>query len=144
MRNRVKEIEQRNYFKMMTGNSDTNHCQTNTGFQGMPPIDFNKIRVGAQTLEDAIIEIGLLKKVNPRLADKKLVLDAINKGYNCNESGELESVGEMNPNAKLTEEDVILIRKYYNEKTLTQKEVYELFKDKISFHSFQAIWQGKV
>ena len=80
MRNRVKEIEQRNYFKMMTGNSDTNHCQTNTGFQGMPPIDFNKIRVGAQTLEDAIIEIGLLKKVNPRLADKKLVLDAINKG----------------------------------------------------------------
>lgn len=26
---------------------------------------------------------------------------------------------------------------------MTQKEVYEQFKDKISFHQFQSIWQGR-
>lgn len=42
--------------------------------------DFSKIKVGIKTLEDAVINIGDLKKVNPRLADKQEVLKAIHNG----------------------------------------------------------------
>ena len=41
------------------------------------PIDFNKIKIGAKTLEDAVVDIGILKKINPRLANKENVLRAI-------------------------------------------------------------------
>ena len=44
------------------------------------PTDFSKIKVGLQTLEDAVISYGSLTKTNPRLADKSKVLDAINNG----------------------------------------------------------------
>ena len=40
--------------------------------------DFNKIKVGAKTLEDAVINLGELKKLNPKLADKDNILNAIN------------------------------------------------------------------
>lgn len=42
--------------------------------------DFSKIRTGAGILEDALIDVSNLKKINPRLADKKEVLRAID---NC-------------------------------------------------------------
>ena len=41
------------------------------------PTDFSKIKVGIKTLDDAIINLSDLKKINPRLADKKEVLRAI-------------------------------------------------------------------
>ena len=40
--------------------------------------DFNKIKVGAKTLEDAVINLGELKKLNPNLANKDNILNAIN------------------------------------------------------------------
>ena len=43
--------------------------------------DFSKIRVGIKTLDNAILELGDYKRVNPRLGDKKEVLRAINS---CN------------------------------------------------------------
>ncbi len=39
--------------------------------------DFSKIRVGLQTLDDAIISYGTFKKTNPRLGSKANVLKAI-------------------------------------------------------------------
>ena len=41
-------------------------------------IDFSKIKVGIKTLDDAVVNLGDLKKINPRLSDKKEVLRAIN------------------------------------------------------------------
>lgn len=41
------------------------------------PVDFSKIKIGAKVLEDAIMNLGELKKIDPRLADKKNVLKAI-------------------------------------------------------------------
>lgn len=41
-------------------------------------IDFSKIRVGVKNLDDAVVNLGDLKKINPRLADKNTVLNAIN------------------------------------------------------------------
>lgn len=45
-----------------------------------PTTDFNKIRVGIKTLDDAIITYGDLKKANPRLGTKVNVLKAMNDG----------------------------------------------------------------
>ncbi len=44
------------------------------------PVDFSKIKVGARYLSDAVLKLGDLKKVSPRLADKKEVLEAIHRG----------------------------------------------------------------
>lgn len=42
--------------------------------------DFNKIRVGIKNLDDAVLTLGDIKKVNARYGDKIRVLDAIQKG----------------------------------------------------------------
>ena len=61
-------------------------------------------------------------------------------GYNCNIGGGTSS-GENNGRAKLTEEDVRYIRTAYNNH-LRRRDVYELFKDKISFGTFAGVWDG--
>ena len=80
MRNRienVKSIKQVRDFNMININ-DTNSAQP-SGYSE-PIVDFNKIRIGAKTLDDAILNLSDLKKQNPRLADKATVLRAINTG----------------------------------------------------------------
>ena len=42
-----------------------------------PTIDYGKIKVGLKDLDDAVLSVGTLKKINPRLADKKNVITAI-------------------------------------------------------------------
>ena len=63
------------------------------------------------------------------------------EGYNMT-SGWEHNVGEANPNAKLTEKDVILIRTLYDLKTPeTKKEIYNrLFANKCSFRAFEKAW----
>lgn len=61
-------------------------------------------------------------------------------GYNCSEGGG-DSQGENNGRTKLTNNDVEYIRQCYAEHK-RRKEVYELFKDKISFSAFASIWDG--
>ena len=61
-------------------------------------------------------------------------------GYNCNEGGG-NNRGENNGRTNLTNEDVAFIRECYDEHK-RRKEVYELFKDKISFDGFARIWDG--
>lgn len=51
-------------------------------------LDFSKIKVGTKILDDAVVNLGDLKKINPRLANKKTVLDAIH-------NGELETMREI-------------------------------------------------
>lgn len=64
------------------------------------------------------------------------------KSGNKFDGGLTNVVGENNPKAKLTEEDIIEIRKAYNNH-LKQKDVYEKYKDIISFGYFQNLWQGR-
>jgi hypothetical protein len=75
LRNKQEEIKAKG-FNIVTSR-DTNLNQQ-TGYQGVPYIDFNKIKVGAKTLDDAILKLGDLKNINPRLTDKETVLRAIN------------------------------------------------------------------
>lgn len=45
--------------------------------QAQGPYDFSKVRVGLQTLDDAIVTFGQYQAVNPQLGDRKQVLQAI-------------------------------------------------------------------
>lgn len=62
------------------------------------------------------------------------------EGYNCNEGGG-QFAGENNGRARLTEKDVEYIRECYNNHR-RRREVYEEFKNKISFNSFAHVWDG--
>lgn len=61
-------------------------------------------------------------------------------GYNCSPGGG-NNRGENNGRTKLTNEDVAYIRNCYDEHQ-RRKDVYKLFKDKISFDAFASIWDG--
>ena len=61
-------------------------------------------------------------------------------GYNCNPGGG-KNFNEYNGRTNLTNQDVEYIRECYNNHC-RRKEVYELFKDKISFDGFASIWDG--
>lgn len=65
-------------------------------------------------------------------------------GYNQTPGGD-HNIGESNPNAKLTEQDVVFIRNLYNSKTVIKKHsLYEeYFQDKIAFRGFEKIWSGE-
>lgn len=63
------------------------------------------------------------------------------KGYNNNSGGSQASIGEENGNAKITEEDVKLIRIAYKNRQ-NKHETYKLVKDKITYSSFEKVWQG--
>ena len=61
-------------------------------------------------------------------------------GYNCSEGGG-NNRAENNGRTKLTNEDVAYIRDCYNQHK-RRKEVYQKFRDKISFSAFAQIWDG--
>ena len=47
-----------------------------------PPIDYNKIKVGVKSLNDAILNLGTLKEINKTYSDKNTILKAIrDKNY---------------------------------------------------------------
>ena len=61
-------------------------------------------------------------------------------GYNEHEGG-VNSVGENNNNAKLTESDVYAIRQAYNNHC-QRRIVYEQYAHKITFSGFSKVWDG--
>ena len=61
-------------------------------------------------------------------------------GYNYNIGGS-SNYGENNGRARLTEEDVAYIRECYD-LHCRRKEVYDIFKDKITFGTFAKVWDG--
>ncbi len=62
--------------------------------------------------------------------------------YNCNDGGNVAPIGELNGRAKLSTEDIIDIRTAYQQRK-RRKDVYEKYKDKITFGSFANIWNGR-
>lgn len=70
--NRKEEIKQKGFsIAMASDTRTTDHNYDN--------IDFSKIKVGAKTLDDAILDLGSLKKVNASMADKNYILRAIDQ-----------------------------------------------------------------
>ena len=76
MRNRVQEIKAKG-FNVVQGSTDTDYREGHTGYQATPTVDFGKIKVGAKTLDDAVLNLGVYKKINPRLCDKTTIIRAI-------------------------------------------------------------------
>ena len=72
MINRKEEIKKKG-FKMSFVDS-TSNSETQNSFV---PIDFSKIKVGAKTLEDAILDLGNYQKVDKRLARREAILKSL-------------------------------------------------------------------
>lgn len=116
------------------------HCTK--GETSRIPLDRDILTFGSQNFELEILEECNVDDLNKRETYWITTLDTVNNGYNQNYGGTTSLSGELNPTAKLTEKDVVNIRKAYLEHR-SQKEIYELYKDKITFNYFQSVWQGK-
>lgn len=106
------------------------------------PVDEIIQKEGATSFSYEILEECSIEDLN-EMEKKWIKFYRSNEyGYNKNEGGLTDVIGSHNPNSKLTEQDVIKIRQAYNNH-LKQKDVYEEYKDIISFGYFQNVWQGK-
>ena len=75
MKNRREEIKKKGF--AMQPERDISEVYVPNSVKETPFTDFSKIKVGIKTLDDAIFNLGELKKINPRLANKETVLRAI-------------------------------------------------------------------
>ena len=73
MRNR--KLDAKRDFSIITQQTDTE--PKSTGYQAPPVVDFSKMRIGLKSIDDAVIKLGDLKKINPRFGDKHYVLKSI-------------------------------------------------------------------
>lgn len=116
------------------------HCYK--GEQARIPLDVAIKKYGKDAFTFEILEECTPEQLNERESYWIKYYDTVNNGYNCSEGGDQQSTGENNGRAKLTEQDVIKIRTAYaNHKK--QQDVYQEFKDIISFNYFQNLWQGR-
>lgn len=106
------------------------------------PIDMWINMIGVENFDFEIIEEGSDINLDEREQYYIKYYNSQKTGYNKQNGGFNNSIGEGNGRAKLTYEDVIAIRTAYNNHQ-NQKATYELFKDKITFNSFQSVWQGR-
>lgn len=53
--------------------------QNSTKEGGQANLDFTKVKIGLKTLEDATLKIGSYRRINPRLGDKRKILEAIHR-----------------------------------------------------------------
>ena len=117
------------------------HCYK--GEKARIPLDIAIQKYGKDAFNFEILEECPLEKLNQKEAYWIKYYNTVETGYNCSEGGDQQSVGKNNGRSKLTEEDIVNIRKAYanHEK---QKEVYKKYENIISFNHFQNIWQGRV
>ena len=73
MINRKEEIKKKG-FKMSFTDSTSSSETINT----FTPVDFSKIKVGAKSLEDAVLDLGSYQQVDKRLTKKEMILKALN------------------------------------------------------------------
>lgn len=112
-----------------------------TSQQSRIPFDNYITEKGADAFNYEVLEECKLEELNEKEKYWINKLDAKKSG-NKFDGGLNDVVGTHNPNSKLTEDDVKNIRIAYNNH-LKQKDIYEKYKDKITFKYFQNLWQGK-
>lgn len=119
------------------------HCSPSRYKESRVPVDLAIHKYGIDAFTYEVVEECDIESLNEKEEYWIQYYDAVQNGYNCSTGGNQQSIGSNNGRAKITEEDVMLIRQAYNSH-LKQKDIYEQFKNKITWHSFQAIWQGRV
>ena len=115
--------------------------QQKTYAQSRIPFDDEIKRKGIESFTYEILEECSVEELPKRERYWTDKLEATKSG-NIFDGGLRNLVGENNPNKKITEEDVKIIRQAYAEHK-KQKEIYEKYKDVISFSYFQNLWQGQ-
>lgn len=119
------------------------HCSPTRYLTSHIPVEWAIHKYGKNNFEFKILEECHVNELNEKETFWIKKLNTVEKGYNCNEGGDCGTRGERNPNAKLSLEDVLFIRKVYDDRTMSCKECYKLFKDKVKWHSFQGVWEGQ-
>lgn len=118
----------------------TQHCYK--GEKARIPLDVAIKKYGKDAFTFEVIEECTPEQLNERESYWIKYYDTVKNGYNCSEGGDQQSTGENNGRSKLTEKDIIKIRTAYaNHKR--QQDVYQDYKDIISFGYFQNLWQGR-
>lgn len=106
------------------------------------PVDVAIQKHGKENFTFTVVEETSIENLNQAEMFWIKKFNSIVNGYNCSEGGNQQSIGENNGRSKLTEQDIIEIRQAYSNH-LKQKDVYENYKDIISFGYFQNVWQGR-
>lgn len=113
----------------------------NRGATSRIPVDVAIQKYGKENFSFEIIEECSIEQLNQRETYWITYFNSIENGYNCSVGGDQQSIGSNNGRAILTENEVKFIRTAYNNHE-RRKDVYEHFKDKITFSSFARIWDG--
>lgn len=113
----------------------------NRGATSRIPVDIAIQRYGKENFNFEIIEECSIEQLNQKETYWITYFNSIENGYNCSAGGDQQSIGSNNGRAILTENEVKFIRTAYNNHE-RRKDVYEYFKDKITFSSFARIWDG--
>lgn len=113
----------------------------NRGATSRIPVDIAIQRYGKENFNFEIIEECSIEQLNQKETYWITYFNSIENGYNCSVGGDQQSIGSNNGRAILTENEVKFIRTAYNNHE-RRKDVYEHFKDKITFSSFARIWDG--
>lgn len=87
------------------------HCQK--GEASRIPLDIAIKKYGKDAFNFEILEECPIEKLNEREAYWIKYYNTVETGYNCSEGGDQQSVGINNGRSKLTENDIINIRKAY-------------------------------
>lgn len=102
-------------------------------------------KYGIENFEFSIIEECSAEELRAKEKYWIQYYDTFNNGYNSTEGGEdiLPMPGEKHPNHKLTEGDVIYIRKLWASKTISTREMYYEYQHIIGKSGFKKIytWQ---
>ncbi len=118
------------------------HCYSGVYKRSRIPVDVAIHKYGKENFTFEVVEECSLEQLNQQEEFWIQYYDSYKTGYNCSKGGKQQSAGSNNGRACLTEEDVIEIRKAYARHE-RQRKVYEKYKDKIKFSSFQGVWQGR-
>lgn len=85
------------------------------------------------------VSFSLISQINSGIIWYEIDLDKY-KEYPIRKNTSINNIGGTNPNAVLTNEDVITIRERFVEETLP--EIYKDYKEKVSFSSFKKAVYG--
>ena len=105
------------------------------------PVDLAISKEGKENFSFEVLEECQIEQLNEKETYWIQYFNSIEYGYNCSIGGDFQSIGSNNGRSILTEQDIIIIRNAYANH-LRRKDVYEQFKEKISFYTFANIWDG--
>lgn len=115
------------------------HCYK--GVKSRIPVDIAIEKDGINNFTFEIVELCQTEQLNEKETYWIKYFNSVQEGYNCSYGGDQQSSGENNGRAQIKEEDVRNIRRAYNEHK-RRKDVYNSYKDKITFSTFSKIWDG--